>query len=55
MPTAKTKSKKSLFGEGKVTINKNMRDYSKSPFFVKKNKEAAEFMKKIGLPKELRK
>jgi len=33
-----------------VTVDKNMKDYSNDPFFVKKTEEAAAFLKKHGLP-----
>jgi hypothetical protein len=32
----------------------NMPDYGRAPFFIKKNKEAAEFLRKHGLPEELK-
>ncbi|HVY73300.1 MAG TPA: hypothetical protein VG890_00630 [Puia sp.] len=35
-----------------ITIDPNMRDYSKDPFFVKKAAEAEATLKKYGLPKE---
>jgi hypothetical protein len=47
--TKAKKSKRKLF-TGKITINDNLQDFSKSPFFVKKLKEAEELIKKIGLP-----
>jgi hypothetical protein len=34
-----------------ITIVKELRDYSKDPYFVKKAEEAKEFLKKHGLPK----
>ena len=37
----------------KVKIDKNMRDYSKEEFFVKKAEEAKKFLAKVGLPPEL--
>jgi hypothetical protein len=44
-----TTDKKHLPG---ITINPNMRDYSKDPFFVKKAERARAFIAKHGLPKE---
>ena len=38
-----------------VTIDENMRDYSNDPYFKKKHEEAAEFIKKHGLPKSFKK
>ena len=35
-----------------ITIDKNMRDYSKEPAFVKAAERAAAFLKKHPLPKE---
>ncbi len=35
-----------------ITINPNIRDYSKDPFFVKKAERARAFIAKHGLPKE---
>ncbi len=35
-----------------ITINPNMRDYSKDPFFVKKAEKARAAVSKYGLPKE---
>ncbi len=34
-----------------ITIDPNMRDYTKDPFFVKKAKKARAFIAKHGLPK----
>jgi hypothetical protein len=33
-----------------VAIDKNMRDYSKDPVFMKKHAEASAFIKRVGLP-----
>jgi hypothetical protein len=35
-----------------ITVNPNMRDYSKDPFFIKKAERAREFLAKHPLPKE---
>ena len=35
-----------------ITIDKNMRDYSKEPAFLKAAERAAAFLKKHPLPKE---
>ena len=35
-----------------ITINPNMRDYSKDPFFVKKAESARAFIAKHGLPED---
>ena len=35
-----------------ITVNPNMRDYSKDPFFVKKAERARALIAKYGLPKE---
>jgi len=43
--------------EGKVprvTTDKDMMDYSKDPFFIKKNKKAAETIRKYGIPDSLK-
>jgi hypothetical protein len=45
-----TTDKKHLPG---ITVDPNMRDYSKDPFFVKKAERAREFIAKHGLPKDL--
>jgi hypothetical protein len=45
MPTERKKKH-----EVKVTIVKNMRDYSQDPFFVKKTESAKAFLKKHPLP-----
>jgi hypothetical protein len=37
----------------KVTIVKELRDYSKDPFFIKKKEEAIKFLEEHGVPKEL--
>ena len=34
-----------------ITIDPNLRDYSKSAYFEQKDKEALAFLKKHGLPK----
>jgi len=34
-------------------IDKNMPDFSRDPFFIKKNERATAFLKKSGLPKEV--
>ncbi len=47
MPTSA--DKKHLPG---ITVNPNMRDYSKDPFFVKKAEKARALIAKYGLPKE---
>jgi hypothetical protein len=44
-----TTDKKHLPG---ITVNPNMRDYSKDPFFVKKAEKARALIAKHGLPKE---
>jgi hypothetical protein len=35
-----------------ITVDPNMTDYSKDPFFVKKAEKARAFIAKHGLPKE---
>ncbi|HWK05159.1 MAG TPA: hypothetical protein VNS58_16070 [Puia sp.] len=47
MPT--TADKKHLPG---ITVNPNMRDYSKEPFVIKKLERARAFIAKHGLPKD---
>jgi len=47
MSTSKTNNDQFL----NITIVKELRDYSKDPYFVKKAEEAKEFLKKHGLPK----
>lgn len=47
MPT--TANKKHLPG---ITVDPNMRDYSKDPFVIKKVEKARAFIAKHGLPKE---
>ena len=37
----------------RTRIDKNMRDFSRDPFFIEKNERAAAFLKKNGLPKEV--
>jgi hypothetical protein len=46
MPTTPKK------GDPVITIDPNMRDYSKFPFFVKKAEKARAFIEKHGLPKK---
>ncbi len=36
-----------------ATIHNQMRDYSKDPYFIKKDEEADAFLKKNGFPEEL--
>lgn len=43
--TGKKKGKKDV-----VVVDKNMRDYSKEPAFIKKQEQAWEFIQKHGLP-----
>lgn len=38
-----------------VTIVKELRDYSKDPYFRKKAEEAKEFIKKHGIPESFKK
>lgn len=35
------------------TVNENMRDYSKEPFFIKKEEHAQKTLDRLILPKEL--
>jgi hypothetical protein len=37
-----------------IPVKKDMRDYSNDPYFVKKAEKAAAFLKKHGLPKQLK-
>lgn len=37
----------------KVTIVKELPDYSKDPFFIKKKEEAIKFLEEHGVPEEL--
>lgn len=39
----------------KITIVKEMRDYSKDPYFVKKAEEMKEFLKKHPIPESSKK
>jgi len=58
-PGLMSKTKKELTKEvlppGSYRIVKGMPDYCKDPYFVKKNEAAREFIKKHGLPEDLRK
>ena len=45
-----TTDKKHLPG---ITVDPNMRDYSKDPFVIKKAERARAFIAKHGLPKDL--
>ena len=38
----------------RAVIDKDMMDYSKDPFFVNKNKKAAETIRKYGIPDSLK-
>ena len=49
MPIYKLKSKLLYI---KIKVNKDLPDYSKDPFFVKKKEEAIAFLKKAGFPKD---
>jgi hypothetical protein len=44
-----SKKRKHLPG---ITVDPNMRDYSKDPFVIRKNEEARAFIAKHGLPKD---
>jgi hypothetical protein len=46
-----TEKKKTV--KKKVVVDKNMRDYSKEPVFIKKHQEAWAFIQKHGLPEDL--
>jgi hypothetical protein len=39
-------------GNSAITIDPNMRDYSKDPFILKKAEKARAFIEKHGLPKK---
>jgi len=39
----------------KVAIDRNVVDYSKDPFFIKKNKRAADVLRKHGIPEHFSK
>ena len=43
-------AKKRATSKTKGTTDKNIRDYSNDPFFVKKREEAEKFLKRAGLP-----
>jgi hypothetical protein len=45
-----SKKKKHLPG---ITVNPNMRDYSKEPYFVEKHERARELIAKYPIPEEL--
>jgi hypothetical protein len=56
MPVTAIKSTRKVASRKKrVVVNKNMKDLSNDPFFVKKAKAAEAFLKKHGLPAELSK
>jgi hypothetical protein len=51
MSTSKTNKDQFL----NITIVKELRDYSKDPYFVKKAEEAKAFIKKHGIPEDFKK
>lgn len=38
-----------------VTVDENMPDYGKDPYFIKKAEEAAAFIREVGLPPQIKK
>lgn len=54
--TPESKKKLDLIRDNiKVTVKKNMKDYSNDPYFTKKLEQAEARLKKYGLPEELTK
>lgn len=51
MPTTTKTRRKHKHLPG-ITVDPNMPDYSKDPFFIKKAEEARAFIERVGLPKE---
>jgi hypothetical protein len=45
-----TTTKNRATGKKKVVVDKNVKDYSKDPFFIKKREAASKLLKKTGLP-----
>jgi hypothetical protein len=50
-----TTSNKDQYQPLKITIVKELRDYSKDPFFIKKREEAIKFIEKHGIPEDFKK
>jgi hypothetical protein len=50
-----SKNKLKTFNTGNITVDKNMPDYTKDPYFVKKAEKAREFIDKHGLPDSITK
>jgi hypothetical protein len=53
MPVQTVNKRKKSKDKSQSIVSSKVKDYGKYPFFVKKAKEAEEFLKKIGLPNSL--
>ncbi|WP_160290277.1 hypothetical protein [Flavihumibacter solisilvae] len=47
-------TKKRATSKTKMTVDKDLRDYSNDPFFIKKREEAEKFLKRAGLPESFK-
>lgn len=55
MPAPRKKvKKKELWKKPFGIVDPSVKNYENHPFFVKKAKEAKEWLKKVGLPEELK-
>jgi hypothetical protein len=50
-----TTTKNKVTGKKKVAVDKNLKDYSNDPFFIKKRESALRLLKKSGLPDSFKK
>ena len=50
-----TNESKSILHAEPVGVDKDLKDLSKDPYFVKMHEEAWEFLKKAGIPEDLKK
>jgi hypothetical protein len=50
-----TTTEKKKIVKKKLVVDKNIRDYSNEPVFIKKQEEAWEFIQKHGLPDDIAK
>jgi hypothetical protein len=48
------KSKSKVSGKKKLQVNEAVGNYEKHPFFIKKANAAKAFLKKTGLPRQLK-
>lgn len=52
---SKLNENKSLLSIKPAGIDTDTRDYSKEPYFIKKNEQAWRFLQKAGIPEDIKK